>query len=71
MNMIGRGMNKSRLKALQALSDAPLDSTGLIVQGLRRKTLHALCYSGHAKYRPYGKPPTWVITDKGREYLNK
>jgi hypothetical protein len=62
-------MTSARLRVLAQLADGPIENAGLVVLEIRRPIMEALQSSGMAKYRPYGKPPTYAITAAGREVL--
>lgn len=63
-------MTKAQVRALTYLYTGPITETGLIVYGIQRRTLQALQEQGFAKFRPYGKPPSWAITQAGWKALN-
>lgn len=59
-------ITKAQLRVLNVLIDAPITEFGLTVYGIQRRTLQSLSDAGLAKFRPYGKPPSWAITASGR-----
>lgn len=60
----------ARRRILKELRDSgPVDEMTRVFLQFRRDVLDSLEEQGLIKYRPYGKPPTWAITDAGREAL--
>ena len=64
-----RMMTPGRRRILRQLQDGPLDEMDRVILQIRRSALDELTEMGLIKYRPFGKPPTWVLTDAGKEAL--
>lgn len=62
-------LTPARFRALSDLASGPLCETGRVIAGIRVGVLQALVEAGLAKYRPSGSPPTWAITQDGRDIL--
>lgn len=60
-------LTDAQKRVLALLDEQPLNDMALTVYRVRVSVLLKLRDHGLARYRPYGKPPSWAITQEGRQ----